>query len=93
MKREYTEKIVHLERTGAIKLLIFLSEHEEAKIWDLTNLSGVSQPAVYRVMPVLKELGLVEERVDPPRRLFRITEKGKRVLEKLKEIEEILGEE
>lgn len=90
MKRQYTEKIVKLEQTGAIKLLLFLNERGECKTWDITK-NGVSQPTFYRVMPVLKELGLVEEVVDPPRRIFRLTEKGKKVLEKLMEVEAILS--
>ena len=89
--KQYSEKIVKLEQTGAIKLLLFISKQGEAKTWELGRFSGVSQAAVYKAIPILLELGLVEEVLDPPRRIFRLTEKGRRVLEKLMEVEAILS--
>ncbi len=49
-------------------------------------------PSIWKV----KELGLIKEEIDnskyPPRTILSLTEKGKLVAQKLKEIEEILKE-
>ena len=50
--------------------------------------------AVYRSVERLKELGLVKQDINtmtkPPSNIIRLTEKGKLVAQKMKEIEEIL---
>ena len=90
-------KISDLEQTGAIQLLFYLKKKKKAKIGEMVreNVGIVSQSAIYRAIPVLKKLKLIKEETltNPPRRIFSLTEKGKRVLEKLREIEEILREE
>ena len=86
-------KVTRLEQTAAIRLLFYLHDKKESKTGEIVhNLKGThSQNTIYRALNVLMELGLVEEVLDPPRRIFRLTEKGKKVLEKLMEVEKILS--
>jgi len=50
--------------------------------------------SLYSVIDKLKELELIKTRIDrssyPPRKMISLTDKGRKVAEKLKEIEEIL---
>jgi len=59
----------------------------------LKNEVGCSLAAVYNALPKLKSVGLIQEDLEdtfPRRRLISLTGKGKRVAEKLEEIERIL---
>lgn len=55
---------------------------------------GASQQAVYNALRKLKDAGLIQEELEqefPRRRLISLTEKGRKVDEKLEEIEEVLS--
>ncbi|MEX2753738.1 MAG: hypothetical protein Q6366_017950 [Candidatus Freyarchaeota archaeon] len=87
-------KVDRLEQTAAIKLLLYLEERGEAKMGQIVqdHKGRASQSALYRAIPLLKDLKLVEEHLlaAPPRRIIKITEKGKQVAKKLKEINQTL---
>ncbi len=54
---------------------------------------GASQQAVYNALRKLKDAGLIEEELEqefPRRRLISLTGKGRKVAEKLEEIEDQL---
>ena len=84
------------KKSGLLRLMVFLYEHDEYMLSDIWDDSGVSRNSGSGAMELLKKYGLVKNRIDdskyPPRYLYSLTEKGKKVAEKLKEIEEILKE-
>lgn len=88
-------KIFTLEQKAAIQILIYLRTHPKATMGELKNKIEATQPPIYRALPILLSLKLVEEtheKVFPRRRIFKLTEKGGKVTEKLIEIEKILVE-
>jgi len=86
-----------LEQTGALRLLIYLYKHckEGCKISHIKQDIKISQVALYNAVKNLIQLNLAEETVTdyPKLRLIKLTEKGRRVTEKVLEIKEILEEE
>jgi len=86
--------INYLEQKGAITVLMYLLEHEEGYIIELKKLENVGQAALYTALYNLQNLELINEgRGTFNKRIFRLTNKGKKVALKLKEIEEILQEQ
>ena len=87
-----------LEQTGAPEILIFLLEKENSRLTDVLiflRSKRIGQSAMYNALKLLKENKLIEDIItDYPRsRILKITEKGRRVAEKLLEIKQILEEE
>ena len=88
-----------LEQTGALRCLILTSE-KPRYITELrrtsVNPDGIaSQDALRTIRANLSELGLIKEEMEDsirPKTFLVITEKGKRVAKKIKEILEILEE-
>jgi DNA-binding MarR family transcriptional regulator len=86
-------KIEALEQTTLPRIMIYLYREKKASRTDLRNGIKGSQAAIYKALPLLKENGLIEEgkpsgfsrRID-----IWLTEKGKKVAEKLIELEKIL---
>jgi DNA-binding MarR family transcriptional regulator len=93
------EKIGRMEQTGLLRTLILLSEKKryitELKKTGL-NPEGVgSLETLSKVRMSLSQLGLAIEELEEghrPKTFLVITEKGRRVAEKVKEIQEILEE-
>lgn len=48
----------------------------EHQVGELADLTGMSQPAASQHLRVLRESGLVEVKVDGPRRLYRVNFEG-----------------
>ena len=89
------EEIGKLEKkSGLLRLLVFLYDHGEYMLSDIWDNSGISRNSGAGAMELLKKYGLVKNRVDaskyPPRYMYSLTEKGREIAWKLKEIEEIL---
>ncbi len=83
-----------LDELHAVSLLLFISENEEVNAQDLQHEIG-SYYAAKSLAESLRNDGLVDiETIDKPRvRItYRLTERGKKVAEKLKEIDKILEE-
>lgn len=59
---------------------------------DIINKIGGSHTTPYKALPILKNLGLINDEVTPypVKRIFSLTEKGRKVASKLQEIEDIL---
>jgi DNA-binding PadR family transcriptional regulator len=87
-------KTSQLEQTTAIQILFYLLGNREAKMTELMHELRSSQHPIYAALNVLRELGLINEEVVPYplKRIFTLTEKGRRVAEKLRDVEGILSE-
>jgi predicted transcriptional regulator len=77
-----------------LKELLYLEEKDHDPFQEFQNNLDFYYSAVYRSVERLKELGLVRQDINamtkPPRNIIKLTEKGKLVAQKLKEIEDIL---
>ena len=74
-------------------LLITLLKYGRLSLLELREKSNLSNQTVYNNARRLKEMGLIQEELEeefPRRRLISLTEKGKKVAEKLEEIERLL---
>ncbi|MEM4213931.1 MAG: winged helix-turn-helix transcriptional regulator [Candidatus Methanomethylicaceae archaeon] len=74
-------------------LLITLLKYGKLSLLELREKSDLSNQTVYNNARRLKELGLIQEELEkefPRRRLISLTEKGRKVAEKLEEIEIII---
>ncbi|WP_088912486.1 winged helix-turn-helix transcriptional regulator [Sulfolobus acidocaldarius] len=87
------EREVTLTQT-AQKILLFLLKKDGVPAKTIVDEGGVNNTPLLRALQELEQLGLVtekrEENVIPRRRLIFLTEKGRKVAEKLKEINEII---
>ncbi|MEM0134333.1 MAG: hypothetical protein QXU18_03785, partial [Thermoplasmatales archaeon] len=85
-----SERTKNLELPDIFKLILFVDECGECKISDLKNHFS----KVFSYTEELKTSGIIEATIDnskfPPDTKMSLTEKGKLVAQKLKEIEEIL---
>jgi len=71
-------------------LMITLLKYGRLSLLELREKSDLSNQTVYNNVKRLLEMGLIQEELEqefPRRRLISLTEKGKRVAEKLEEIE------
>lgn len=74
-------------------LLITLLKHDRLSLNELREKSELSNQTVYNNAKRLVEMGLIQEELEkefPRRRLISLTEKGRKVAEKLEEIERVL---
>lgn len=82
-----------LEQTSACRILVLLTK-EAYPVSEIIRQVGSSQQAIYNALRKLKDAGLIQEELEtdfPRRRLISLTEKGRKVAEKLEEIEKMLG--
>ncbi|MEM3191829.1 MAG: winged helix-turn-helix transcriptional regulator [Candidatus Parvarchaeota archaeon] len=84
-------------QAGNLRVIIFLLEHGETNFQGIVEGLPLTGRSMYSVVEKLSGLGLIKTRIDkskyPPRNMISLTDKGKKVAKKLKEIEEILGGE
>jgi DNA-binding HxlR family transcriptional regulator len=95
-KQEY--KVQSLENHAQItRILIILDSEKKLNFQSFVDDRGMSTTTLYRTLKALKELELVDTKLDnsryPPQNMISLTDKGKKVAKHLKEIEEILSEE
>lgn len=85
------------KKSGILRLILFLEENGETMLSSIWPNAGIPVHQGYGSLSSLKDLGLVAVRVDnsayPPKNMVSLTEKGKIIAEKLKEIEIVLREE
>ena len=83
-------------RAGGLRLLVFLLSEGEAEMKKIIYGADLNASSAYASLELLKELRLVKTRIDqtkyPARNMISLTENGKLVAEKLKDIERILEE-
>ena len=80
---------------GVLRILVFLLEHGETNFQKIIDDSNLYDRIVRNSLPILKDSGLVSTRIDntsyPPKNMISLTEKGKDVASKVKEIEDIMA--
>jgi len=88
-----------LEQTGILQSLILLLEKQryitELRRTSVNPVGIASQDALTRIRQNLTQLGLITEEIEEglrPRTFLVITDKGRRVAQKLKDIQEVLDE-
>ncbi|AKA48390.1 hypothetical protein IX51_03990 [uncultured archaeon] len=83
------------KQSGILRITLFLRDKDEYLLSRIWPDSGVSINQGYKALEKLKDLGIIKARIEsssyPPKNLISLTEKGKKVAEKLKELEELLG--
>lgn len=80
---------------GALRLLVYLLDVGEASFSRIRSDTGMKYETVARAVEVLKEVGFIEERIDdkpPYPRLVKLTEKGKKAAELIREFLKLAGE-
>jgi len=83
-----------LEQTAACRILVYLYKEGDFAVSEIIRKVGSSQQAIYNALRKLRDAGLIQEELEetfPRRRLISLTEKGRKVAEKLEEIEEELS--
>ncbi len=82
------------KQSGLIRLLIYLNDNPPTNVQSIVDNSEIYPNIMYPSIRKAKELKLIKEEIDnskyPPRTVLYLTERGKLVAQKLKEIEEIL---
>jgi DNA-binding MarR family transcriptional regulator len=83
------------EQAAAMELLLVLVGHDRLKLSEIIRKVDRPQATIYRAIPKLRELGLIYDVTTdyPVKRLLALTEKGRRIAEKLADVESILREE
>ena len=90
--REKTEIDKLCSQSGVAPVLLYLLDHEHAILSDFIYDLRMHGATVSRSLNLLLQLGCVkEERQEYNRRVFTLTNKGRKVAEKLKEIAKIIG--
>ena len=83
-----------LERVAALRLLVLLYHKGKMSIQQLRNELDASGLAIYNSIEALKKINLIYDEYEehfPRRRLVSLTPLGRKVAEKLAEIEAILA--
>ena len=79
---------------GILRILVYLLDKGEVSIQNITDNTDLYYSIVKKSSSLLREYGLVNTRVEistyPPRNMISLTDKGRKVAEKLKEVEEVL---
>lgn len=80
---------------GSIRLVLYLFDKEETSLSSILKETEIYDRIYWKSVEMLKKNGLVSTRIDdssyPPKNMISLTAKGRKVAEKLKEIEVILG--
>jgi DNA-binding MarR family transcriptional regulator len=78
------------KQSGFMRLLVYLYDNGEKTVTEILNDTEIPVHQLYSSIKKAKELGLAESRIDsskyPARNLIYLTEKGKEVAMKIKEI-------
>jgi predicted transcriptional regulator len=90
------ESIENIEgQKGALRLLIYLNKVGKANMQRIVNETNLYARIVKSSTTLLEKEGLVSTNIDhnsyPPKNMVSLTDKGKRIAEKMKEINDILG--
>lgn len=80
---------------GSLRLLIYLYMVGEANVQRIVNETNLYPRIVKSSIALLEKEGLISSSVNrstyPPKNMANLTEKGRKIAEKLKEIEDILA--
>jgi len=79
---------------GILRVLMLLDEKGEVNYYSIIKESDLYDRVLRLSIEKLRELELIKTRIDkssyPPRNMISLTDKGRKVAEKLKEIEEVM---
>jgi len=77
-----------------LRIILILDSEKKLNFQSFIDNKGISSTTLYRTIATLKEMKLFESTIDntkyPPKNIISLTDKGKKVAEYLKKIEEIL---
>ena len=92
MKRKVSQvpKLIERLAEAEVKILLLLYSRGRLKLTDFPRLLEASYTTVYKALGNLKLLKLVEEDVEGRKRVFKLSQHGRFVTDKLKEIDEYL---
>lgn len=80
---------------GTIRLLLYLHDKQEVSLSSILKETDIYDRIFWKSADLLKANSLITTRVDntsyPPKNMVSLTNKGKKVAEKFKEIQEILS--
>ena len=83
-------------QSGFLRLIDYLNDNGESMITQIRDDKQIPIHQLYDSIDMAKKLKLIKTRIDntkyPPRNMISLTEKGKNVAMKIKEIEDILKE-
>jgi len=84
------------KQSGLIRLLIYLVDHEPINVQSVIENTDIYPNIMYASLQKAKKLSLISTKYDrstyPPRKMISLTDKGRKVAEKLKEIEKLIEE-
>ncbi len=82
---------------GVLRILVYLFDHGETNFQRIIDESDLYDRIVRNSIRILKDVGLISTKIDntsyPPKNMISLTEKGKRIAENIRKIEEIMNEE
>ena len=85
--------MIDYDQKGIQRMLLFLLQGEKNINDFKEGIEEVGQNQLYKNLELLKKMKLVAEKKGPYNaRIFKLTEKGRKVAEKIQEIQEILEE-
>jgi len=85
---------------GLINLILYIHKRGKTNISGIRNKTNINMNTAYKCLDIMDNLGLIEVKVEYPTEIQRgfksknyyLTDKGKKVAERLKDIEEIIME-
>ena len=81
---------------GSLRVLAYLYDKQDyVPLLQISSEGKINYKTVRTAIPTLKELGLIEEKVEggpPYRRLIKLTEKGRKAAEYAKKLLEVIEE-
>ena len=93
------KNIEHFDnQIGLINLILYIHRKDKSNISDIRNKANINMNTAYKCLDIMDNLGLVESKEEYPTKVKRgfksknyyLTGKGKKVAEKLVEIEAII---
>ncbi len=84
-------------QAGILQTILFLEKVGEVNFQKIVGDAGITGRSLYGSLEKLGKLGLIKQRTDstsyPPKNMITLTEKGKKIAIKLKEVEIVLRDE
>lgn len=84
-------------QAGILQTIIFLEKMGEVNFQKIVKDASITGRSLYGSLEKLDKLGLIKQRTDstsyPPKNMITLTEKGRKIAIKLKEVETVLRDE
>jgi predicted transcriptional regulator len=83
------------KQSGFLRLIVYLSDNAVTTVTKIIEDTGIPVHQLYSSIEKGKELKIISSRIDntkyPPRNMIFLTDKGKKISEKIKEISNIIN--